>query len=137
MELQDTKLDVKVKLAGLWASAMFCYIYCDYFELYRPGVLSAMTSGTIDPFGHVTQGLLLAFGSVMIPPSLMIFLSLALPARFNRWLNGAVGAFYTLFMLAIFIAGGWAFYRLYAAVEILLTISVVYYALRWPAAARS
>lgn len=25
---------VRIKLAALWTSVMFCYIYADYFEMY-------------------------------------------------------------------------------------------------------
>ena len=35
--LEDIKLNVKLKLAALWASFMFLYIYVDYFHLYMPG----------------------------------------------------------------------------------------------------
>jgi len=30
MKLQDVKVHVKAKLASLWTSLMFCYIYGDY-----------------------------------------------------------------------------------------------------------
>jgi hypothetical protein len=39
MGLDDIKIHVKLKLSALWASVMFCYIYGDYFELYKPGKL--------------------------------------------------------------------------------------------------
>lgn len=35
--LEDVKVNVKLKLAALWASFMFLYIYVDYFHLYMPG----------------------------------------------------------------------------------------------------
>jgi len=35
--LEDIKVNVKLKLAALWASFMFLYIYVDYFHLYMPG----------------------------------------------------------------------------------------------------
>ena len=31
--LDDFKVHTKIKLAALWASVMFCYIYADYFGL--------------------------------------------------------------------------------------------------------
>ena len=40
-----------MKLSALWASTMFCYIYCDYFELYVPGKLDGMLQGKIGPLG--------------------------------------------------------------------------------------
>ena len=37
MALEDIKVNVKLKLAALWASFMFLYIYVDYFHLYMLG----------------------------------------------------------------------------------------------------
>jgi hypothetical protein len=57
-QYKDTQVDVKVKLSGLWVSLMLCYIYGDYFALYKPGMLKAMLEGRMIPIGPVTQGLL-------------------------------------------------------------------------------
>lgn len=38
----DIKVHMKIKIAALWASLMFCYIYCDYFELYMRRKLEMM-----------------------------------------------------------------------------------------------
>jgi hypothetical protein len=43
--LSDPKLPVKLKLSALWTSVMFCYIYADYFELFKPGKLQRMIAG--------------------------------------------------------------------------------------------
>jgi hypothetical protein len=82
--------------------------------------------------GAVTQGKLFGTSSLMAVPSLMIFLSLALPSTFNCWLNICVGLFYTTIMLLILIGVAWAFYMFFAAIEVLLTLLVVFYAWRWP-----
>lgn len=34
--LEDIKINVKLKLATLWASLMFLYIYIDNFHFYMP-----------------------------------------------------------------------------------------------------
>ncbi len=34
--LSDLKVNIKIKLASLWAAVMCCYIYGDYFSLYVP-----------------------------------------------------------------------------------------------------
>lgn len=36
--LEDPKINIKIKLAGLWASVMFIFIYVDYFGLYIPRI---------------------------------------------------------------------------------------------------
>ena len=43
--LDDVKIHVKMKISALWVSVMFCYIYGDYFGLYRPGTVQGMLEG--------------------------------------------------------------------------------------------
>ena len=130
--LEDLPVPVKIKLASLWTSVMFCYVYGDYFELYIPGKLQGMLQGQMEPFGSVTQGVLVNTAILLALPALMIFLSIALPAAYSRWLNILVGFFYTGVMLLIALGGGWAFYILFAVIEVVLTLLIVWTAWRWP-----
>lgn len=109
---------------------MFCYIYGDYFELYKPGKLQQMLSG-MTALGATTQGALMAMSTVMVIPSLMVFLSLALPPTVSRWLNIVFGVVYSVIMV-LAIQGSWHFYIFLGLVEIALTLSIVWYAWRWP-----
>ncbi|HCZ16964.1 hypothetical protein B1991_10840 [Rhodanobacter lindaniclasticus] len=129
--LADERMPTRSKLSALWASVMFCYVYGDYFELYVPGKLQEMLEGKM-ALGTVTQGMLFGTASLMAVPGLMIFLSLVLPAMAARWLNIGAGLFYAAIMLLILLGGAWAFYMLFAAIEIALTLLVVGYAWRWP-----
>jgi hypothetical protein len=131
LKLQDTKVDVKIKLAALWASLMFCYIYGDYFGLFQPGNLRDMLDGKMGPLGPTTQAVLLATSALMAVPSLMVFLSLALPPAVNRVANIVLGLFYAVVML-ISMPGAWAFYIALGIVEIVLSLMIVWSAWRWP-----
>jgi hypothetical protein len=128
----DIKVHVKMKISALWASAMFCYIYGDYFWLYAPGKLQGMMEGKMAPLGPATQEVLLFTSVSMAIPAVMIFLSLALMASLNRWLNMILGAVYTAFVL-ITMPGAWAFYLFLGSVDVLLTSLIVWYAWNWPA----
>jgi hypothetical protein len=130
--LEDVKVPVKIKLAALWASVMFCYVYGDYFELYTPGKLQGMLQGQMEPLGPVTQSLLVGTSILMVVPSLMVFLSIALPPAISRWLNVVAGLFYAVLMLLIATSAGWAFYVFFAVVEVVLTLLIVWSAWRWP-----
>lgn len=134
-QLIDSSIPTKLKLSALWATTMFCYIYCDYFELYTPGKLQSMLNGDLGPMGSVTQGVLVGLSAMMAVPSLMVFLSVGLPARYNRLLNILFGGLYTLLMAFLTYSSGWYFYKLFAAIETALTALVVWYAWRWPKAA--
>ena len=128
--LDDVEVPVRLKLAALWTSVMFCYIYADYFDLYVPGKLRSMLEGRMGPLGATTQGVLLGTSILMAIPSVMIFLSVALRPRLNRWLNIVFGALFTLIILVTMWA--WAFYVFFGVVEVTLTGLVVWYAWRWP-----
>ena len=136
-QLTNSPIPTKLKLSALWVSTMFCYLYCDYFELYTPGKLESMLQGDMGPLGSVTQGLLLSLSVMMAVSSLMVFLSVALPARFNKPLNIVVGALFTLLMAFLTYVSGWYFYKFFAGIETALTALVVWYAWRWPKTARA
>lgn len=129
--LEDSKVSIRAKISALWVSVMFCYSYGDYFQLYVPGKLQGMLEGRM-ALGTVTQEMLVGTSVLMAVPSLMVFLSLVLPPIVSRWLNVAVGLFYTAVMLLILYGGAWAFYMLFAAIEVVLTSLIIWYAWRWP-----
>lgn len=129
--LEDMAIPVKVKLAGAWASLMLCYIYGDYFGLYKPGTLQEMLDGKMGPLGPTTQGVLLGTSIMMAIPSLMVFLSLVMKPRLNRWMNLAFGVLYTAIML-LTLPGAWVFYQFLGGIEILLTLAITWLAWRWP-----
>ena len=128
---EDVKMNVKIKLAALWAASMFLFIYVDYFYLYVPGNLEEMIAGRMGPF-PTTQVPLLAAMTLMMIPSLMIFLSLALKAKWNRWANIIVGILKIVVVLGSVIGESWAFYIFGTIVEVVLLSLIVWYAWKWP-----
>lgn len=126
-----TSLHARLKLATLWASAMFCYIYADYFALYSPGQLASMNRGNIPPLGTSTDGVMIFVSAMMAVPSVMIFLSAALPRTACRLLNTACGALYSgIIGLTMWTDAHFIFY---GVIEIALTLLVIFYAWTWPA----
>jgi len=133
MAFEDIRVHVRLKLFALWSSVMFFYIYGDYFQLWQPGQLQEMLSGRL-PFAGNPQGVLLEMVCVMVVPSLMPFLSLALPMQLSRWLNIIFGVIYTLIVIVLIVAFkvGWYFYIMYALIEAILTLLIAWYAWTWP-----
>ena len=129
--LKDVKVDVKMKLAALWGAVMFSYIYNDFFYLYRPGQLEHMIAGKMGPF-PTTQGSLLSGMLLMTIPTLLVFLSLALPAKVNRWANIIVGILYIVVAIPNVIGESWAFYLFGNVVQVVLLLLIVGYAWKWP-----
>lgn len=128
--LSDLRVHVKLRLAALWTSLMFCFVYGDYFELYRPGKLPSILQGEIGAW-QVSQGVLLGTGILMLLPSLMVVLSIVLPAAASRAANLLAATFYALVM-ALVIRGTWHFYVMYGLVEIALCATILWSAWRWP-----
>ena len=128
--LSDPPLPMRLKLSALWDSLTFCYLYGDYFGLYKPGKLQHMLDGA-GPMGPTSQGSLLFVAMLLVVPGLMVFLSLALPARSVRWLNIGFAVFYAVFV-AITMPGAWWFYLAYSSIEILLCTVIAWLAWRWP-----
>ena len=129
--LEDIKINMKLKLATLWASFMFLYIYVDYFHLYMPDTIKDILAGKVFVFDISYLFLLIAMIFVAIP-TLMIFLSVALPAKINRWTNIIVATIFTPYMLFNLAGEAWVHMYFAAAVEVVLLGLIIRYAWKWP-----
>jgi hypothetical protein len=131
--LDNMHVHVKLKLSALWTAIMFCYIYGDFWGLYRPGQLKAVLEGRGLLDGPTGQGTLLAVSILVAVPAVMIFLSLVLPPRVGRWLNIAFGTALTIIvLLTLAMPGAWIFYIFMSVVEVVMQILIVWYAWKWP-----
>ena len=125
------KVNLKLKLAALWASLMFLYIYIDYFTLYMPGKIVGIQKGNVYVF-DITRGFLLgALISVTIP-AMMIFLSVALPARTNRLVNIIIAIVYIPYTLFNLAGEVWMHMVFGALAEVVLLCLIILYAWKWP-----
>lgn len=129
--LEDTKVNVKLKLAALWSSLMFLYIYIDYFHLYMPEALASIQAGRVHVFDIRQEFIMIAFTFMSIP-SLMIFLSVGLPPKVNRWVNIIVAAIFIPFTLYNLDGVAWPHMIFAAAVEVALLALIIRYAWLWP-----
>ena len=129
-EMEDMKIGVKMKLSALWVAMMLLYIYADILSLFRPGQIEEMREGLMGPF-PVTQGSLLTASILMIIPAVMVFLSLTLRPKVNRWANVTLGVLYTLVNISNLIGETWAYYIFFGIMEIVLTLLIVWYAWTW------
>lgn len=130
-KLEDINVNVKLKLASLWASFMFLYIYVDYFHLYMPGSLEDILAGKVFVFDISYVFLLIAMIFVAIP-SLMIYLSVFLPAKINRWTNIIVATVFIPYMLFNLAGEAWVHMYFAAALEVVLLCLIIRYAWKWP-----
>jgi hypothetical protein len=130
--LEDVKINVKMKLSALWVSVMFLYVYADVRGFYETGVIEGLIAGELGIF-QINQVFLLVSAIIMTIPSVMVFLSLTLMPKANRWANIILGVIYTgIIILTLLMPGLWAHYILVGIVEVVLTALIVWYAWKWP-----
>lgn len=129
--LQDIKVNIKIKLATLWTTFMFLYVYIDYFHLYMPGSIKGILEGKVFVF-EISHLFLMVIMLLVSIPTLMIFLSLALTAQLNRWVNIIVATLlipYVLFNLA---GEAWIHMYFAAFMEVILLSLIIGFAWKWP-----
>jgi hypothetical protein len=132
--LQDWQVPVPVKLASAWTSFMFLYIYVDYLALYKPGFVEQILAGIVHEFDTGPTFVALALTLIAIP-SLMVVLSVAMPARAIRTVNLVVASLYI--PVSVYNAAGesWTysyFYGLSIGLEVLLLAFILRAAWTWP-----
>jgi len=127
----EQKVNVRVKLAALWTSFMFLYIYVDYFALYMPGKIEDILNGRVFTF-DITQGFIFIALFLAIIPMLMIFLSVVLKAGVNRLTNIIVATALIPYMLFNLVGEAWPHMILAAVVEVALLVLIIRYAWKWP-----
>jgi hypothetical protein len=132
--LKNTEIDIKHKLSALWLVFMLLYIYTDFYTLYTPGKIQEMMSGVMDGGVGliVTQVSLLVAAIITIIPAFMIFLSLVVRAKVNRWLNIILGILHIAIGVVNLIGATWAYYIFYGISLTLIAILIVVYAWKWP-----
>jgi hypothetical protein len=129
--LEEFTVSVNLKLATLWSSFMFLYIYVDYLHLYMPNSLKDMLAGRVFVF-DVSQTFLLASLVSVTIPALMIFLSAALSSSLNRWINIVVAIIYIPYTLFNLAGEAWIHMVFGAIVEVSILLLIIRYAWKWP-----
>jgi hypothetical protein len=124
-------VDVRIKLSALWVARMLVGFLGDVLRFFEPGMLEQIIAGDVEGM-EMTQGFLLLGAIVFVLPIVMVFLSLTLPYKANRWAN---------IILAIFIFGfdlvGLPTYTAAHAIFLIIVglafnALTVWYAWKWP-----
>ncbi len=132
--LQDVKVNLRLKLATLWTSVMFIYLYGDYFALYIPGQAGKLVSGETllnSPVKVFAASVLMA-----IPPAVII-VSVFAKSYYAKLLNIIFGIIFSAIMLLIAVTSipvtpEVSAYVFYAILESVITIAIVRLSWKWP-----
>ena len=132
--LDNPPIPVQAKLAAAWTSFMFLVIYIDYFHLYQPGEIDVIRGGDIFVF-EISGTLMTIFFALIAIPTLMVLLSMTLPARVNRATNLVVASLYIPVMVFNAASTNWewaSFYGLSIGIEVLILAFILRSAWTWP-----
>lgn len=130
--LEDASIPVQARLAGLWASLLFLYIYVDILSLYRPGVIEGILDGRVWEL-DISQTWAVGALALMAVPILMVILSLILPARANRTTNLVVATLYVAVSVGNAVGEAWAYFSAVSvALEVAVLALVLRFAWTWP-----
>lgn len=133
--LTEYRISIKIKLASLWITLMFLYIYADFFRLMTPEKIEKMMK-LQTPMGPTSPGLLVIFSVLLIIPALMIFLSVFLKPQINKWMNIIIALIYACMSILIIIYSldnEWqTFFVIFNFIELLVFAMIIIQAWKWP-----
>ncbi|MFX1318898.1 MAG: DUF6326 family protein [Promethearchaeota archaeon] len=127
--------DVKIKLSILWITRLLTGFVGDIIRFLEPGKLEQIISGEIWGGIPMTNELLLLITLITVIPAVMVFPSLTLPDKANRWVNLIVGIFMVGFDLVFLITAILTVpaYEIFLGILYLVfTALIVWYAWKWP-----
>lgn len=127
----NTAVNLRIKISGLWTSLLFVFAYVDIFGLLRADVLNGLLAGKVHTFA-VDQGFLFMTTLYVTIPSLMIFLSLVLAPRINRWANIVIAVIYAITIAGSCLDETWIYFWFGSAVELVLLGFIIRYAWQHP-----
>ena len=124
-------VDVKIKLSALWVAVVLSYLYGDLLTFYEQGFIEEVIAGRGAGGILITQEGLLGIAIFLMIPIVMVFLSVTLKDKVNRWVNIILGIVYIVASLATLPMSTYAFYIFLGIVEAVFAALIVWYAYKW------
>ena len=124
-------IGVRLKISALWVAMLFLFAYGDIFGSFVPGRIDDIRGGKISGI-EITQTFLLAASVYVAIASLMIFLTLVLRPRVDRWANIVLPILYIVSIIASVIGESWVYFWFLSIAEGALLLLIIWYAWRWP-----
>jgi len=115
----------RIVISGLWITMLFVFAYVDIFGFFRAEILQAAMAGKVAVF-DVSQTFLTLTTLYVVIPSLMIFLTLVLPRKFNRPGNIVVAVLYALTIVGSCVGETWIYYLMGSGIEVILLAGIVW-----------
>jgi hypothetical protein len=121
--------EVKIKLSGLWVALMLTYLLGDVLRIFSGDFVAGEIGGM-----EITQAMYLGLAILLVLPVVMVFLSLTLKDKINRWLNIILAVFLFFFNLVGLPTYPSAYDQFLIVVGLAFNVLTVWYAWKWPKA---
>ena len=118
--------EMKIKLSALWVALMLTYLLGDVLRIFSGDFIAGEIEGM-----QTTQGLYLGMAILMVIPVVMVFLSLTLPNKANRWANIILAIFFFGFNLIGLPTYPSAYDKFLIIVGLVFNVLTVWYAWKW------
>ena len=118
--------ETRIKLSALWTALILTYLLGDVLRIFS-GDFSAGEIGSM----QISEGMYLGLAILMVIPVLMVFLSLTLPEKVNRWANIILAIFFFIFNLIGLPTYPSAYDQFLIVVGLGFNILTVWYAWKW------
>ena len=122
--------DVQIKLSALWVALMFIWQQGDVLRLYSGDFMPGGEDITNELIS--TEVMWLVSAIWMTIPVVMLFLSLTLNYKANRWSNIIVAIFFVVLNLIGLGSYPWGYDKFLIIVGFVFNILIVWYAWKWP-----
>lgn len=122
--------DIKMKLSILWIARMLTSLQGDVIRYLEPGMLEDIIAGTADI--PLTEEMLAVVAIMMLIPIFMVFLSLELPYKANRWANIIIAIFFIAVDGIGFIIPRPLYENIMGVGYVVFCALIVWYAWKWP-----
>jgi hypothetical protein len=119
--------EVRIKLSAVWVALMLTYLLGDVLRIFSGDFKAGEIGGM-----QITQELYLGLAIIMVIPIVMVFLSLTLPYKANRWVNIIVAIFFFGFNLIGLPTYPSAYDKFLIIVGLVFNALTVWYAWKWP-----
>jgi hypothetical protein len=129
--LEDDRIGVRLKIAALWIAMLFLFAYGDIFGFFRTGLIEDVIAGEVSGI-KITQVFLFAVSVYVAIAAVMVFLTLVLKPRVNRWTNIVLPILYIVSIVASLIGEDWAYFYFLSIAESALLLLILWYAWTWP-----
>jgi len=124
-------VDVRTILSALWVARMLTGFVGDVLKFYEPGLVEQILVAEVDGM-PLNQGFRLAAAIMFVLPVFMVYLSLTLPYKANRWANIILATlFFGLNSIGELPTYEYAYRTFLVVVEMVFLALIVWYAWKW------